>query len=86
MFRAPEAPEAPLNPRGEITTGLAILRLTGLGYPRVRVTSPVGSLRLRPARAGWGSMRRSPVPLGRSWGQVPEPSIQILPTAFPPSG
>jgi hypothetical protein len=47
MLRAPGLPGALLNPRGEITTGLAILRLTGLGHPRAGVTSPPITLRLR---------------------------------------
>jgi hypothetical protein len=47
MLRAPGIPGALLNPRGEITTGLAILRLTGLGHPRAGLTSPLTTLRLR---------------------------------------
>src|SRR5580693_6193434 len=36
MLRRPVGPGRLLNPRGEITTGLAILRLTRLGHPRAR--------------------------------------------------
>ena len=50
-FRGSVASDPPLNPRGEITTGLAIQRLTGLGHPRARGTGPAVGLKVgrRPA-------------------------------------
>jgi len=52
MLRVPGIPGTLLNPRGEITTGLAILRLTGLGHPRAGLTSPLITLRLRSEASG----------------------------------
>ena len=66
MLRVPGIPGTLLNPRGEITTGLAILRLTGLGHPRAGLTSPLITLRLRSEASGRGrdSGPQSPGNLG----------------------